>query len=983
MTFGLRALIAVIVAATLTLGAAGEAIAYTAGPGFSATTYATLPSGTAAGVAFIGSVMYVVDPVGGGLYAVPAAGTITQVVTIDGGPTGLAASGGFLYATRRVANDVVRIDPALGTFTTIATGADTAGLQLNALAADPVSGDLYVTSDQGYIWRIAAPGTPTPTTSPFYHLTGGPSPYGIAVAPDHSLYVAVSSGPYDGVWQIAGGAQGIIGLPFAGARGVGVIPGYIFSNNSDGSITKLVIPGVGTGSTQTALSGGSPGDLAAIGTDGCFYASQGATVIRLADALGGCDLGSAAPPPPPPTLTLQLTSTNAPLIGNGDQTFNATLANAPVVGNVPVTFTVTRGTTTTSTTVLTAPNGTASFAYAATTPGTDIITASVVVNGNTITSAPVTVTWPRALDTVAPTITYIVTGSHNAPGPNGSIFSCPNPTLGQPGATEYCGWYTSPPTVHFTVTANGPSGLAPYSCPDFTLNVNSPITGTPVTCSAANGDGVQAAMRVVLQALITAPTITASASTPSGPYTGGPTNQNVTVTFACASDPALGPQAISFCTAPVTVSAEGYTTVNGYVLDVAGTRVNASVGPILIDKTGPVITATMRTATDGLPYLPGTPTAQNVVVTFTCVDAFDPHPICPAPVTVSAGTTVTATASDWLANTTTTTFGGIVIDRTGPVVTAAVSPLPDANGNNALTATVSITATDSSGLGSITYSASGAQTIPSTTVTLAGHPTTFTLPVALNAIGTTTVTWRATDALGNVSGTGTTTVKIIPTQPTTLAITSSSAQPQGGTVVTARLLGLGGVPVAGKTVTFTAGGTTVSAITDANGVATATLAVAPGSYLLTAAFAGVTGYLPSNAGPQALTVFGVTQFVIWGGNAGGVLPGQRVVFWGEHWWDQMNLPEKAKVKEFKGWADTVSGASWTSKSGNSKPPETIPTYISVIVTSSIEKVDDKDRGDDKAKIRGNVIGHAILRVDSPYKDEPGKPVYGVVVAVVP
>ena len=94
----------------------------------------------------------------------------------------------------------------------------------------------------------------------------------------------------------------------------------------------------------------------------------------------------------------------------------------------------------------------------------------------------------------------------------------------------------------------------------------------------------------------------------------------------------------------------------------------------------------------------------------------------------------------------------------------------------------------------------------------------------------------------------------------------------------------------------------------------------------------------------------------------------------------MSLPEQSKVKDFKGWADTVSGTTWTTKSGNSKPPESIPAYISVIITTSIDRVDDKG---EKAKVRGNIVGHAILRVDSPYKDEPGKPVYGVVVAVIP
>ena len=991
MTLRLRVLLAAVIALLITVGVSINAFAFTAQSGFSATTYATLPAGAAAGVACIGPVMYVIDRDSGNLYRVPAPGSIALVANIAGGPTALAVSGTLLYATRQAANDVVRIDPAAGAVTTIATSAQFADQPVNALAADPVTGDLYVTTASGYLFRIATPGSPAAAASLFFTFSGAPT-YGIAVDNAHSLYVAVPGGPWNGVWQIAGGNKGLIDVPFAGGRGLGVVPGYVFSNNADGSIAKLLIPGSGSGSSSTALTGGNAGDLATIGTDGCFYASQGATVVRLADALGGCNLAQAAPPPPPPSLTLQLTSTNAPLIGNGLQTFTATLANASAAANVSVTFTVTRNSVTTMTsTVMTGPNGTAGFGYAAMTPGTDVISASIVLNGNTITSNAITLTWPRSLDTIPPIITYTVTGDHNAPGPNGTVFSCPNPVLGTRGATEYCGWYTSPPTVHFQVgPGGGPSGLAPYSCPDFTLLVDSPLLGTPVTCTASNGDGIQTAIRVVLQALLTPPTITASASTPSGPYVGGPTNENVTVTFACASDPALddpttpGNDAISFCTAPITVSAEGYTTVSGSVIDVAGTRANTSFGPILIDKTGPVITATMSTATDGLPYVPGTPTTQDVLVSFSCVDALDPHPVCPSPVRVSTGTSATATASDWAGNTTTSTFGGIVIDRTGPVVTAAITPAPDANGNNALTATLNVTATDTSGIGSITYSATGAQTIPATTVTLAGRPTPATVPVVINAIGTTTVSWSAADALGNMSATGTTSVHVISTQPTTLGITSASALPQGGTVVTARLLGLGGVPAAGKTVAFTIGGATVSAVTEANGVATATLSIPPGSYTLGAAFAGVTGYLPSAATAQTLVVFGPTQFVVWGDNAGAVLPGQRVIFWGEHWWDSVQLAEKLKVKEFKGWADTVNGTTWRSKGGDSKPPETISSYISVIVSNRIEKIDDKDRPkDDKSKVEGHVVGHAILRVASPYKDEPGKPVYGVVVAVIP
>src|SRR5205085_7584180 len=100
-----------------------------------------------------------------------------------------------------------------------------------------------------------------------------------------------------------------------------------------------------------------------------------------------------------------------------------------------------------------------------------------------------------------------------------------------------------------------------------------------------NADGVQSILQVDLRLLTTAPTITASATTASGPYTGGPTKQNVTVTFTCASLPDFGSSTLRSCPAPVTVSAESLTTVTGQAVNVAGTTTSASFGPILIDKS--------------------------------------------------------------------------------------------------------------------------------------------------------------------------------------------------------------------------------------------------------------------------------------------------------------------------------------------------------------------------------------------------------------
>jgi hypothetical protein len=103
-----------------------------------------------------------------------------------------------------------------------------------------------------------------------------------------------------------------------------------------------------------------------------------------------------------------------------------------------------------------------------------------------------------------------------------------------------------------------------------------------------------------------------------------------------------------------------------------------------------------------------------------------------------------------------------------------------------------------------------------------------------------------TDARGRTT-TGSFKVTIANTQPSTLTITSKPIQVQGKTVVSARLLGPGGTPIVGRTVTFTAGTATATGITNASGVATATLAAKPGLYTLTATFAGDAAYTASTA----------------------------------------------------------------------------------------------------------------------------------------
>ena len=85
----------------------------------------------------------------------------------------------------------------------------------------------------------------------------------------------------------------------------------------------------------------------------------------------------------------------------------------------------------------------------------------------------------------------------------------------------------------------------------------------------------------------------------------------------------------------------------------------------------------------------------------------------------------------------------------------------------------------------------------------------------------------------------------------------------------------------------------------------------------------------------------------------------------------------------------MNGSTWTTKAGNGKPPKTIGSYISVIVTTSVQKAggsgkDDEAGDNGTASFTGNVAGIVVIRVDDPsaYKADPGHAAWGTIVAVV-
>src|SRR5205807_3087927 len=86
---------------------------------------------------------------------------------------------------------------------------------------------------------------------------------------------------------------------------------FLFGNRNDGIITKVDL--TTTPPTLTDIfTGGTRGDFAAVGFDGCLYATQTDRVVKVTNADGTCippPLGPLLPTSPPAQATLTLTKT--------------------------------------------------------------------------------------------------------------------------------------------------------------------------------------------------------------------------------------------------------------------------------------------------------------------------------------------------------------------------------------------------------------------------------------------------------------------------------------------------------------------------------------------------------------------------------------------------------------------------------------------------------------------------------------------------
>jgi sugar lactone lactonase YvrE len=308
----LRALPATLV---LTLSLAASAGAYTTAPGVEATDFATgFPSQD--GIGPVGITLdaagrpYVAD--GGTIYRFgPGGGTAGPSTQLNATPiagrlTGLAfGRDGRLYAARRTgarSGGVLEIDQDSGAvLRTVASNLPCP----TGLAADPQSGDLFVsTVDCGPgVLRLARPARGAASVTAY---VTGIAADGLTFDRDGTLYVAHAPDARGAtVSEVAGTTspspgerRSLVAVPGADGTALGTpattegTPPFLVVNRHDGTITRVELDG--SGRTTDLVAGGTRGDLSAVGPDGCLYATQTDTIMKVSAAGGRCHAPSGA-----------------------------------------------------------------------------------------------------------------------------------------------------------------------------------------------------------------------------------------------------------------------------------------------------------------------------------------------------------------------------------------------------------------------------------------------------------------------------------------------------------------------------------------------------------------------------------------------------------------------------------------------------------------------------------------------------------------
>jgi PKD repeat protein len=221
------------------------------------------------------------------------------------------------------------------------------------------------------------------------------------------------------------------------------------------------------------------------------------------------------------------------------------------------------------------------------------------------------------------------------------------------------------------------------------------------------------------------------------------------------------------------------------------------------------------------------------------------------------------------------------------------------------------------------------------------------------------------------------------TGPTVIVANASSL------TASATLLEDGSVPPSpsGQTVTFTLGAQSCSGTTDASGHVSCTISPVSsqlGNQTITSVFAGDAYYLPSSDSDQVVVFAFPSRGAFTLGDLTAAGAGSNTVTWWSHSWSGLNsLSGGQAPSSFKGFASGVTlpqmsppelcGTTFAAQPGNSgHPPDTVPEYMGVLVTSSV-----KQSG---SALNGSWAGIVVVHTDPGYGPNPGHPGTGKIVA---
>jgi Bacterial Ig-like domain (group 3) len=195
------------------------------------------------------------------------------------------------------------------------------------------------------------------------------------------------------------------------------------------------------------------------------------------------------------------------------------------------------------------------------------------------------------------------------------------------------------------------------------------------------------------------------------------------------------------------------------------------------------------------------------------------------------------------------------------------------------------------------------------------------------------------------------------------------------TTFSATLLEDGVTPIQGRTISIAIGSQSCFTLsTDATGTASCTITLSQtlGPGTVTASFAGDPYYLPSSASESVI----VFAFLNSGSMVIGNLDGNLVEFWGAQWARSNSFSGGPAPNSFKGFASTAPqscGGGWTGSAGDSSgPPATVPSYMGVVVSSSVAQ--------SGSTISGDVPKIVVVQTYPGYGPDPGHAGTGTVVA---